>query len=89
MKNAMKKTLGITLSLGTLIIGSVFWATSTATAAGKEGCYTLLTRNAAGKEVSRAECHPKIEDCLKLQARFAESTARQKQSSQCTYITNW
>lgn len=85
----MKKLLGITLSLGTLIIGSVFWATSTATAAGKEGCYTLLVRNAAGRIEAQVECHPKIEDCLKLQAKFAESNARQKKSSQCTYITNW
>ena len=86
----MKKIFGVALSLGiTLIIASTFWTTSTATAAGKEGCYTLLVRDAAGKELARMECHPKIEDCLKLQAKQAEAIARQRKSSQCVYITNW
>lgn len=85
----MKKLFGIALSLGTLIIGSTFWATSTATAAGKEGCYTVMIRSAAGKEVARMECHPKIEDCLKLQAKVAEANARKRQTTQCVYITNW
>lgn len=86
----MKKLLGITLSLGTLIIGSAFWATSTAMAAGKEGCYTSLLRDAAGKEKARYECHPKLEDCLKLQAKLEGKGPLPKGwTRQCVYITNW